>query len=394
MDYKDISLKDLANKNELEIQNQIETEKEAEIIEVKVQQLSPEERKKVDEIKKGINLMDSKLSLEYGVNAQRGLAEFSDTILTSVRTKDTGEVGELMVDLMDKVNGLEIESLDKKGIFSNLPFVSDLQTRINRLMGKYEVVEVQIDKIEMQLDNARTELVKDVAIFDKLYEKNFEYFKDLQAYILAGEEALEETRNEVIPRLRKEAEESGDQMDAQLVKDFEDTLLRFEKKIYDLKLSKTMAIQTAPQIKLIQNNDKLLVDKIQTAILNTIPLWKSQMVIALGLSRQQNALKMQREVSNTTNELLKKNSELLKQNTTEVLQESERGIIDIETLQKVNEDLIITIEEGIRIQQEGRQKRAKAEIELANLENKLKDTLLRNIDTPSITSEEYKQLQQ
>lgn len=394
MDYKDISLKDLANKNELEIQNQIETEKEAEIIEVKVQQLSPEERKKVDEIKKGINLMDSKLSLEYGVNAQRGLAEFSDTILTSVRTKDTGEVGELMVDLMDKVNGLEIESLDKKGIFSNLPFVSDLQTRINRLMGKYEVVEVQIDKIEMQLDNARTELVKDVAIFDKLYEKNFEYFKDLQAYILAGEEALEETRNEVIPRLRKEAEESGDQMDAQLVKDFEDTLLRFEKKIYDLKLSKTMAIQTAPQIKLIQNNDKLLVDKIQTAILNTIPLWKSQMVIALGLSRQQNALKMQREVSNTTNELLKKNSELLKQNTTEVLQESERGIIDIETLQKVNEDLIITIEEGIRIQQEGRQKRAKAEIELANLENKLKDTLLRNIDTPSITSEEYKKLQQ
>lgn len=394
MEYKDISLKDLANKNELEIQNQIETEKEAEIIEVKVQQLSPEERKKVDEIKKGINLMDSKLSLEYGVNAQRGLAEFSDTILTSVRTKDTGEVGELMVDLMDKVNGLEIESLDKKGIFSNLPFVSDLQTRINRLMGKYEVVEVQIDKIEMQLDNARTELVKDVAIFDKLYEKNFEYFKDLQAYILAGEEALEETRNEVIPRLRKEAEESGDQMDAQLVKDFEDTLLRFEKKIYDLKLSKTMAIQTAPQIKLIQNNDKLLVDKIQTAILNTIPLWKSQMVIALGLSRQQNALKMQREVSNTTNELLKKNSELLKQNTTEVLQESERGIIDIETLQKVNEDLIITIEEGIRIQQEGRQKRAKAEIELANLENKLKDTLLRNIDTPSITSEEYKQLQQ
>lgn len=394
MDYKDISLKDLANKNELEIQNQIETEKEAEIIEVKVQQLSPEERKKVDEIKKGINLMDSKLSLEYGVNAQRGLAEFSDTILTSVRTKDTGEVGELMVDLMDKVNGLEIESLDKKGIFSNLPFVSDLQTRINRLMGKYEVVEVQIDKIEMQLDNARTELVKDVAIFDKLYEKNFEYFKDLQAYILAGEEALEETRNEVIPRLRKEAEESGDQMDAQLVKDFEDTLLRFEKKIYDLKLSKTMAIQTAPQIKLIQNNDKLLVDKIQTAILNTIPLWKSQMVIALGLSRQQNALKMQREVSNTTNELLKKNSELLKQNTTEVLQESERGIIDIETLQKVNEDLIITIEEGIRIQQEGRQKRAKAEIELANLENKLKDTLLRNIDTPSITSEDYKKLQQ
>lgn len=183
-------------------------------------------------------------------------------------------------------------------------------------------------------------------------------------------------------------------MDAQLVKDFEDTLLRFEKKIYDLKLSKTMAIQTAPQIKLIQNNDKLLVDKIQTAILNTIPLWKGQMVIALGLSRQQNALKMQREVTNTTNELLKKNSELLKQNTTGVLKESERGIIDIETLQKVNEDLITTIEEGIKIQQEGREKRAKAEIELANLEKKLKETLLKTIDKPSITSDDYKSLKQ
>ncbi len=395
MDYKNISLKDLATRNEMEQQAQLDVEKEAEIIEVKVEQLSPEEREKVDAIKKGINLMDSKLSLEYGVNAQRGLAEFSDTILTNVRTKDTGEVGILMVDLMDKVNGLEIDSLEeKKGIFSNLPFVTDLQTKINRMMGKYEVVEVQIDKIEMQLDNARTELVKDVAIFDKLYEKNFEYFKDLQAYIIAGEEALEETRNEVIPKLRKEAAESGDQMDAQLVKDFEDTLLRFEKKIYDLKLSKTMAIQTAPQIKLIQNNDKLLVDKIQTAILNTIPLWKGQMVIALGLSRQQNALKMQREVTNTTNELLRKNSELLKQNTTGVLKESERGIIDIETLQKVNEDLITTIEEGIKIQQEGREKRAKAEIELANLEKKLKETLLKTIDKPSITSDDYKSLKQ
>ena len=380
MDYKDISLKDLANKNELEIQNQIETEKEAEIIEVKVQQLSPEERKKVDEIKKGINLMDSKLSLEYGVNAQRGLAEFSDTILTSVRTKDTGEVGELMVDLMDKVNGLEIESLDKKGIFSNLPFVSDLQTRINRLMGKYEVVEVQIDKIEMQLDNARTELVKDVAIFDKLYEKNFEYFKDLQAYILAGEEALEETRNEVIPRLRKEAEESGDQMDAQLVKDFEDTLLRFEKKIYDLKLSKTMAIQTAPQIKLIQNNDKLLVDKIQTAILNTIPLWKSQIIIATGLARQENAMKLQRSVSDTTNELLVKNAEKLKQNTIEVARESERGIVDIETLKKVNRNLIETIDETIKIQQQGHEQRARAEQELIAMEEEVKQALLQARD--------------
>ena len=219
-------------------------------------------------------------------------------------------------------------------------------------------------------------MLKDITMFDSLYEKNLEYFRELQIYIAAGEEKIAETRNETLPALRAEAEAKGDPMSAQLVTDFEDTVNRFEKKVHDLKLSKMIAIQTAPQIRLIQNNDKLLVEKIQTAVLNTIPLWKSQIVIALGLNRQQGVLRMQREVTDTTNALLRKNSELLKQNTGEAARESERGIVDIETLKKVNQDLLETIEETIRIQQEGRTARLNAEAELAGIENQLKSMLL------------------
>ena len=243
-------------------------------------------------------------------------------------------------------------------------------------MQRYETLEVQIDRIEGELDKARMELLKDIGMFDSLYEKNLEYFRELQVYIVAGEEKIQEIRTETLPSLREQAREKGDPMSAQLVTDFEDTVNRFEKKVHDLKLSKTIAIQTAPQIRLIQNNDKLLVEKIQTAVLNTIPLWKSQIVIALGLSRQQSALKMQREVSDTTNALLKKNAELLKQNTIDVAKESERGIVDIETLKKVNADLIETIEETIKIQQEGHTARQSAETELAGIENQLKTVLL------------------
>lgn len=379
MDYKEISLKDLAANKGVELSAQATAEGELTRLEKKSNELTPEQRTQVEEIKKNINLMDSQTSTEYGVGAQRGLATFSESILTSVRSKDTGEIGTMMVDLMDKVQGLEISSLgEKEGFFSNLPFVNGIQSKINRFMGKYEVVEVQIDKIEAQLDKARMELSKDIAMFDRLYEKNLEYFRNLQMYIVAGEEVVEDTRMTVLPKLREEAIASGEPMDAQLVSDFEETVNRFEKKLHDLKLSKTMAIQTAPQIKLIQNNDKLLVDKIQTAILNTIPLWKGQIVITLGLYRQQNAVKMQRAVTDTTNELLKKNSELLKKNTTEVMKESERGIVDLETLKKVNEDLITTIEESIKIQKEGRDQRAKAEVELVQLEDKLKDVLIKS----------------
>lgn len=255
-------------------------------------------------------------------------------------------------------------------------------------MGKYDIVEVQIDKIEGKLDSARIGLLKDISMFDSLYEKNLDYFNELQLYIVAGEEKLKETRENELPRLRQEAIDSGEPMNAQLVNDFEESLNRFEKKLYDLKLSKTLAIQTAPQIKLIQNNDKLLVDKIQTAILNTIPLWKSQMVIAVGLNKQQEALKMQSQVSETTNKLLMKNSELIKSNTIGVAKESEKGIVEIETLKKVNEDLISTISETIQIQKEGRQKRIQAEAQLRELENKLKESLLESVNSRADVGEE------
>lgn len=382
MDYKDISLKDLAKSSAQQEEVQLDVQKETEIIEEKVQELSPEDRKRVDDIKREINLTDSSLAVEFGVGAQKHLSEFSGTILSNVRNKDSGEIGELLTGLMGEIKSLDVEELgeEKKGFLQNLPFFKEAQKKVDNMMVKYDTVESSINKIESRLEQSRTGLVKDIVVFDQLYEKNLDYFKEIQYHIVAGEEVLRETREEVIPRLRQEAIESGEQMDAQLVKDFEDSLNRFEKKVHDLKLSKTMAIQVAPQIRLIQNNDKLLVDKIQTAILNTVPLWKSQMVIALGLQNQQAALKMQREVSDTTNELLRRNSEMLKQNTTGVLEESERGIIDLETLQQVNKDLIETIEQGIIIQREGRQKRLLAEQELLKLEENLKQTLLRTMD--------------
>ena len=219
-------------------------------------------------------------------------------------------------------------------------------------------------------------MLKDITVFDGLFEKNLEYFRDLQVYIVAGEEKLAELRDQTIPALCAEAQAKGDAMSAQVVRDFEDTVNRFEKKVHDLKLSKTIAIQTAPQIRLIQNNDKVLVDKIQTAILSTIPLWKSQIVIALGLERQKNVLELQCSVTDATNELLTKNAELLRQNSVDVARESERGVVDLETLKKVHSDLITTIEETIKIQRQGREARLDAERELAGIEDQLKQTLL------------------
>lgn len=333
--------------------------------------------KKVEEIKEGINLLDSSQTITFGVGAQKNLSDFSDTILTKIHNKDTGEVGPLLSELMLQVKDLEIEDLEtKKGFFDNIPFFSSFGKKMDRFNAKYETVEIQIDRIEDQLDQARLQMMKDIALFDNLYEKNLEYFNNLQLYIIAGEELIEETRNTTIPKLRQEAVSSNDPMSAQLVRDFEDTVNRFEKKVHDLKLSKQMSIQTAPQIKLIQNNDKMLIDKIQTAILNTIPLWKSQIIIAIGLLRQENALKLQKSVNDTTNELLVKNSEKLRTNTIETARESERGIIDMESLKKVNRDLIDTIQETITIQEQGREKRIQAEKELLLMEEELKQSLL------------------
>lgn len=340
-----------------------------------VEALTPEERAKAEEIKNGIDLMDSQTAILYGVGAQRNLAEFSDNILANVRNKDTGYVGDLMSELVEKVRDVGVDEAEG-GVLDKLPFLRSAARAVRRLLARYEKIEVQIDRIQRDLEEARMQMLKDVAMFDGLYEKNLEYFRGLQVYIVAGEEKLRETREETLPRLRAEAQAKGDPMSAQVVRDFEDTVDRFEKKLHDLKLSKSIAIQTAPQIRLIQNNDKLLVDKIQTAILSTIPLWKGQIVIALGLARQQSALQMQRSVTDTTNELLQRNAELLKQNSLDVARESERGIVDLETLKKVNDDLISTIEETIQIQREGRAARQSAEAELAGIEQKLKDALL------------------
>ncbi len=376
---QEISLADLAAmKNQSEM---VEKEK-SEIVEAvaKPKELSVEDRTKVNELKNGIDLLDSQALVTYGVGAQRQITNFADSILKRVQSKDAGQIGETMTDLMVTVQSLEIEKLNGDGgFFSKLPFLNSMK----RFMAKFETVEVQIDKIEAELDNARMTLLKDIGIFDTLYQKNIEYFHNLDLLILAGEEKVAEARETLLPNLIAEAQASNDPMSTQLVSDFDETINRFEKKVHDLKLSRTIAMQTAPQIRLIQNNDKMLVDKIQTAILNTIPLWKNQIVIALGLQNQERVLKMQQKVTETTNELLQKNSELLKQNTVSVARETEKGIVDIETLKKVNADLIETIEETMKIHKDGRAARQSAEVELVTIENRLKQTLLENVDRAS-----------
>ena len=353
---------------------------DAKTVQAQVEKLTPEQMARVEEVKNGINLMDSQTMIQYGVGAQRNISNFSDNILNQVRNKDSGYVGDLMSELILKVKDAEVDRLDD-GIMSKIPILRNASKTIKKFMQKYERLELQIDHIEEELEKARMQMLKDITLFDSLYEKNMEYFQDLQIYILAGDEKLKELQQVILPRLHTEAAAKGDPMSAQAVRDFEDTVSRFEKKIYDLKLSKTIAIQTAPQIRLIQNNDKMLVDKIQTAVLSTIPLWKSQIVVALGLYRQEKALELQRSVTDATNELLTKNAELLKQNSADVARESERGIVDLETLKKVNSDLISTIEDTIKIQQEGRIARKNAEAELVSIEDKLKQTLLRAVNT-------------
>lgn len=338
---------------------------------------TPEERTKIAEIKESIDLTDSGATVQFGIGAQRRLTEFTDSILDNVRSKDGGQVGDLLSSLVVEVNSLDPSSFtNDNGILSKLPGVKNAFKGIKKLAERYSKAEVQIDKIEAALEKARMDMLKDISVFDIMYKQNLDCFRELGLYIQAGKERVEEIKTETIPKLRAEAQASGNPMDAQLVRDFEDEVDRFEKKIYDLELSRTIAVQTAPQIKMIQNNDRVLVDKIQTAVLNTIPIWKSQFVIAMGLNNQQRVLKMQREITDTTNKMLVKNSELLKTNTVETAKESNRGIVDIETLQKVNQNLISTIEETIQIQKDGSRQRAEAEKALGKIEDDLKNKLV------------------
>ena len=355
----------------------VEPEEEIEKVTQQIETLSPEEKAKVQSIKDGIDLMDSSTPLSFGAPAQKEIAQFSDSILAKVRAKDAGEVGVLLNELVGKVKGFDV-SKKSGGFLSKVPIIGSLVNKAEDVMQSYDKLSVQVEKIQSGLENSKVKMLEDVVMFDTLYQKNLEYFKELQLYIRAGEEKLDEIRNVTLPKLRSQATASGDPMAVQVVSDFEQSVDRFEKKIHDLKLSKTLAIQTAPQIRLIQNNDRVLIDRVQSAIYHTIPLWKNQMVIALGLTRQKEVIEMQRAISDATNDLLKRNAEMLKQNSIETAKSNERGIVDIETVKKVNEDLISTIQETLRIQQEGRQKRQAAEKELVAIEGRLKDTLLKN----------------
>lgn len=371
----EITMEALMRAKEKEMEEMLPAQEPAE------EALTPQERQRVDEIKKEIDFLDPQTDVQYGVGAQRNIADFSQRILGQVRTKDSGTAGELLLELSEKVRNSDVAKIgNNEGILDKIPFLKSAKDRIRRFQAQYETLEVQVDRIEGELEKARMEMLKDINMFETLYQKNLEYFRELECYITAGEEKVAEVRQETLPGLRQEAAESGDPMAAQVLRDFEDTVNRFEKKLHDMKLSRTIAIQTAPQIKMIQNNDKMLVDKIQTAVLNTIPVWKSQIVIALGLYRQQKTLQMQREITNTTNQLLEKNAELLKTNTLETAKESERGIADIATLKKVNDDMIRTIEETLRIQREGSVKRHEAEKELARLEADMKRALAGQFD--------------
>lgn len=346
----------------------------AESVEKEVSTLTPEERQEVEKIKAGINLMDSAASLSYGAAAQKDIASFSDNVLSSVKTKDSGEVGSLLAELVGKVRGFQPN--EDKGFLAKIPIIGAIAGKAESMMEGYTKLSTQVERIEGALESAKTRMMKDVVMFDGLYDKNLAYFKKLELFIRAGEEKIEEMQKTTIPRLRQEAATSNDPMAAQVVKDFEDNINRFEKKVHDLKISKTIAIQTAPQIRLIQNNDKVLIDRVQTAIYNTIPLWKNQMVIALGLSRQKSVLQMQQAIGDATNDLLKRNAELLKTNTIETAKENERSIVDVETVAKVNADLIETIESTIKISEEGKARRAAAEKELVKIENELKNKLM------------------
>ena len=337
--------------------------------------LTEEEKKAIDEFNSKININDSTQILQYGSKAQSKISQFSDSVLEGVKTKQTGEVGDLLANLVGEIKSFDsdIASENKKGL-AKLFFNAKKQLDI--ITAKYGKIENNIDLIEKKLDGHKLQMLKDITIFDTMYQKNLDYFKEISLYIIAGEKKIEELKNVVLPELIKKAQETGEQIDAQKVQDLENMLNRFEKKIYDLKTTRVIAIQMAPQIRLLQNNESELVEKIQSSITNTIPLWKNQMVLALGINNAKQALGAQKAVTDLTNDMLKKNSEILKQGSIQIAEQSERAVVDIETLQKTNKDIIETLDKVIEIHANGRAKRAEAEKELETIEKELKDKML------------------
>ena len=333
--------------------------------------LTEEERRQVDAFASQIDLTNSTLVLQYGAGTQKKMADFSESALENVRSKDLGEVGELLSGVVTELKSFDEE--EEKGFFG---FFKKTSNKIQAMKAKYAKAEENVSQIVKALEKHQVQLMKDTALLDKMYELNLTYFKELSMYILAGKKKLAEVRNTRLAELTAKAQTSGLPEDAHAAKDLDSMCSRFEKKIHDLELTRMISIQTAPQIRLVQNNDTLMVEKIQSTIVNTIPLWKSQMVLALGVEHSSQAAAAQRQVTDMTNELLRKNAEKLKMATTETARESERGIVDMDTLKATNESLISTLDEVMNIQKEGRQKRQEAEAELRNMEQELKKKLL------------------
>ena len=333
--------------------------------------LTPEEQKMVNDFAAKIDIENTNQILQYGAGTQKKMADFSDTALENVKTQDLGEIGELISNVVGELKDFDVQ---EEGKFFG--FFRKQTSKIENLKNKYDKAQANVEKITDSLQQHQVRLMKDSAMLDKMYEQNLNYFKELTMYILAGKKKLEETRNGKLAEMKNKAALSGLPEDAQAARDLDEKCSRFEKKLHDLELTRTIAMQTAPQIRLIQNNDTVMVEKIQTTIVNTIPLWKSQMVLALGIAHSAEAAQAQRRVTDITNELLRKNAETLHMATVETAKESERGIVDLETLQKTNADLIQTLDDVMRIQMEGRQKRQTAEMEMHRMEEELKRKLL------------------
>lgn len=333
--------------------------------------LTPEEQKMVNDFAAKIDIENTNQILQYGAGTQKKMADFSDTALENVKTQDLGEIGELISNVVGELKDFDVQ---EEGKFFG--FFRKQTSKMENLKNKYDKAQANVEKITDSLQQHQVRLMKDSAMLDKMYEQNLNYFKELTMYILAGKKKLEETRNGKLAEMKNKAALSGLPEDAQAARDLDEKCSRFEKKLHDLELTRTIAMQTAPQIRLIQNNDTVMIEKIQTTIVNTIPLWKSQMVLALGIAHSAEAAQAQRQVTDITNELLRKNAETLHMATVETAKESERGIVDLETLQKTNADLIQTLDDVMRIQMEGRQKRQAAEMEMHRMEEELKRKLL------------------
>ena len=340
---------------------------------LELSKLTPAEQAAVTEFSKKIDILNTEQVLNYGSNAQKNISEFSDSALNAVRTKDLGEVGDMLSDLVVELKGLNFDPEQRKGIRG---LFNKARQDIASVKAQYDKAEVNVDKIVEQLEHHEVVLLKDISLMDRMYEKNQEYMKELTMYIIAGKLRIEELRKVDLPELQKKAQESGLPEDAQAANDFANMIGRFEKKIHDLELTRTISLQMSPQIRLIQNNDTLMSEKIRSSINNTIPLWKSQMVLGLSMYHSEEAMKAQREVTDVTNKLLESNAKKLHQGSVNVARESERGIVDIETLKKTNLELIATLDEVRKIQDEGRAQRRQAEEELGRIEGQLKQKLL------------------